>query len=287
MAHKAAHPQFYSNRGLQEAVFFDRETFGTEKLVVGKHNDPKVIARYPLSARAREDVIRIETGHTDYMPGVSSAEKKLRLSKMSYRDFLRDVVKVDPMTLALYQAQTHGLWGAGIDAVSALDCWGVDFPGFKGMKLAPGSIARMGFTPAGFADTGGSKTFHFPDGNATIARLLGTESSAGRCAGETRQRTSSWRAVAYDKARSTELADPIAPEQHRRARGECWGFGGARRRSHLYPVGEELHGARAELCARVLQHDDSLPVPGIAGGTEGRAAQPGEDAAGVYERRAA
>ena len=172
LAHKAAHPEFYDKLGLQEGVFFDRETFGTEKLVVGKHSDPKVIAQYPLSAQARADVLRIETGHVDYMPGVSSAEKKLRLSKMSYRDFLRDVMKVDPVTLALYQAQTHGLWGAGIDAVSALDCWGVDFPGFKGMKLAPGSIGRMGFTPAGFADTGGSKTFHFPDGNATIARLL-------------------------------------------------------------------------------------------------------------------
>ena len=29
----------------------------------------------------------------------------------------------------------------------------------------------MGYTPAGYAD-GGSYTFHFPDGNATIARLL-------------------------------------------------------------------------------------------------------------------
>ena len=172
LAHKAAHPQFYSKMGLDEAIFFDRETFGTEKLVVGKRKDPKVVAQYPLPPRAREDVIRIETGNVDYMPGVSSAEKKLRLSKISYRDFLRDVVQVDPMTLALYQAQTHGLWGAGIDAVSALDCWGVDFPGFKGMKLTPGSIPRMGFTPAGTADTGGSKTFHFPDGNATIARLL-------------------------------------------------------------------------------------------------------------------
>ena len=172
LAHKAAHPKFYSQLGLEEAVFFDGQTFGSEKLVVGKHNDPKVIAQYPLSAKAREDVVRIETGHVDYMPGVSSDEKKLRLSRMSYRDFLRDVVKVDPMTLALYQAQTHGLWGAGIDAVSALDCWGVDFPGFKGLKLAPGSIPRMGFTPAGFADTGGSKSLHFPDGNASVARLL-------------------------------------------------------------------------------------------------------------------
>jgi spermidine dehydrogenase len=30
----------------------------------------------------------------------------------------------------------------------------------------------MGFTPAGYEDTGGSLRLHFPDGNATIARLL-------------------------------------------------------------------------------------------------------------------
>jgi spermidine dehydrogenase len=56
--------------------------------------------------------------------------------------------------------------------VSALDCWAFDMPGFAGMKLAKGSIAHMGFTPAGYADTGGSYRLHFPDGNATIARLL-------------------------------------------------------------------------------------------------------------------
>jgi spermidine dehydrogenase len=172
LANKAAQPQFYSQMGLREAAFFDRETFGTDKLVAGEPTAREVVAAYPLPARAREDILRIEAGSVDFMPGVSSADKKLRLSKLSYRDFLRDVVKVDPMTLAFYQVKTHGLWGAGIDAVSALDCWGVDFPGFKGLKLEPGSIPRMGFTPAGTADTGGSKTFHFPDGNATIARLL-------------------------------------------------------------------------------------------------------------------
>jgi spermidine dehydrogenase len=45
-------------------------------------------------------------------------------------------------------------------------------PGFQGLKLAKGSIARMGTTPAGYEDTGGSYRLHFPDGNATIARLL-------------------------------------------------------------------------------------------------------------------
>lgn len=40
------------------------------------------------------------------------------------------------------------------------------------MHLAKGSIERMGYTPAGYEDTGGSLHLHFPDGNATIARLL-------------------------------------------------------------------------------------------------------------------
>ena len=172
LSQKAEQPQFYTEMGLRDAVFFDRETFGTDKLVVGKPSDPSIASAYPLPPRAKEDIQRIEDGTVDFMPGLSSAEKKLRLSKLSYRDFLRDVVKVDPKTIAFYQARTHGLWGVGIDAVSALDCWGAELPGFKGMQLAPGSIPRMGFTPAGFADTGGSKTLHFPDGNATIARLL-------------------------------------------------------------------------------------------------------------------
>jgi spermidine dehydrogenase len=172
LSRKVERPKFYSRMGLRGAVFFDRETFGTDKLVVGEPSDPTIVAGFPVPERAKEDIRRIETGAVDFMPGLSSAEKKLRLSKMSYREFLRDIVKVDAMTIAFYQARTHGLWGVGIDAVSALDCWGVEFPGFKGMQLAPGSIPRMGFTPAGFADTGGSKTLHFPDGNATIARLL-------------------------------------------------------------------------------------------------------------------
>jgi spermidine dehydrogenase len=198
LAKKAEHPKFYSDIGLREAVFFDRETFGTDKLVVGSHSEKKVVAGYPLSPKAREDILRVEAGKEDFMPGVSSAEKKLRLSKLSYRDFLRDVVKVDPATLTFYQAQTHGLWGVGIDAVSALDCWGVEFSGFQGMKLEPGSIPRMGFTPAGTADTGGSKTFHFPDGNATIARLLVRNLLPEAVPGSTAEDIVTAR-VAYDK----------------------------------------------------------------------------------------
>jgi spermidine dehydrogenase len=166
------HNNFYAKRGLSDAVFFDRETFGVDRLVRGGRGHLASISHYPLGEKARADIHRIESGQEDFMPGLSSAQKKDRLSRMSYRDFLVTVVKVDPETLKLYQCMTHGWWGVGIDAVSALDCWGTDFSGFKGMHLAHGATPRMGFTPAGFADTGGSEDLHFPDGNATVARLL-------------------------------------------------------------------------------------------------------------------
>jgi spermidine dehydrogenase len=125
-----------------------------------------------LSARARAEIARIEFGTTDYLTGLSSDEKKDRLSRISYDAFLRDVAGVEAAVQNFYYARTMGEWGVGTDAVSALDCWGIGLPGFQGMNLAPGAIARMGFTPAGYADTGGSLRFHFPDGNASIARLL-------------------------------------------------------------------------------------------------------------------
>jgi spermidine dehydrogenase len=168
------HLEYYDHLGLQAGAFFDRETFGADKLVVGigKKRLAQAIARAPISELARRQLVELETGRIDYMPGLSSDEKKQRLSRMSYEAFLRDVVHADPAVLKFYHAMTHGEWGVGTDAVSALDCWAFDMPGFQGLKLAQGSIARMGYTPAGYADTGGSLKLHFPDGNATIARLL-------------------------------------------------------------------------------------------------------------------
>src|SRR5262249_17188464 len=165
--------KFYASRGLAHGIFFDRETFGADKLVVVRKGAPwrEILGGTPLSEQARADVVRIEEGTTDYLAGLSSAEKKARLARMSYRDYLRDVVKADAAAVALYQARPHGEWGVGADAVSALDVWAFDFPGFRGLRLAPGSAPHMGYTASGYAD-GGSYTFHFPDGNASLERLL-------------------------------------------------------------------------------------------------------------------
>jgi spermidine dehydrogenase len=173
LAKKCSVRDFYSSLGLGRGIFFDRETFGADKLLVAGSGKAwtELLGQAPLSPQAQRDIARIEEAKIDYLPGLSSAEKKSRLSKMSYKDFLLNVAKADPGVIAFYQARTHGEWGVGIDAVSALDVWAFDFPGFQGLELAPGSAPHMGYTAAGYAD-GGSYTFHFPDGNASIARLL-------------------------------------------------------------------------------------------------------------------
>jgi spermidine dehydrogenase len=166
----------YESLGLHAGVFFDRETFGVDRLVARKGQDREAteayLAKTPLSANVRKDILRIEHGDQDYLPGLTSAQKKDQLSRISYEHYLLKVAKADAAVLPYYLHATDGWWGCGIDAVSALDCWGTEFPGFQGLKLEPGETSRMGFTPAGFAATGGSDTFHYPDGNASIARLL-------------------------------------------------------------------------------------------------------------------
>ncbi len=168
-------------KGLGQGVFFDKETFGSDKLVTGAPSEfgnsnsekvEKFIASMPLPEEVRRDILRLETADQDFFPGLSSTEKKDRLSRISYHKFLSDVVKVDPRVVPLYQKRTHGLFGVGIDAVSALDCWVLFLPGFGGLKLEPGPHPRMGYTPRGYASPKEPYSFHFPDGNASIARML-------------------------------------------------------------------------------------------------------------------
>jgi spermidine dehydrogenase len=174
LAQRIQKPDYYASIGLDRGVFLDRETFGADHLL--RHADgvpwARTLSSAPLSARARREIAELEDAPRDYLPGLAPAAKKERLATLSYQDFLLKLVGADPVVARFYQQRTHGLWGIGIDGVSALEGWATGLPGFGGMKLPPGSSAAMGETAAGFADTGGSVDVHLPDGGASIARAL-------------------------------------------------------------------------------------------------------------------
>ena len=199
----------YRSLGLTgQATFFDKETWGVDKLLVrgaagwsagarggrgpsggeegagrsgrggrGGSWAAEDLTQTPLSHAAQKDMLRLYGGpHPDYLPGLSSPEKKVRLAKMSYQDFLLNHVKVDPQVLWFFRNQGAGSFCVGVDCYPALFGWQDGLPGFSGMALEPSPNGLLADLPGGHhgrqVGPGGGPTVHFPDGNATIARLL-------------------------------------------------------------------------------------------------------------------
>jgi spermidine dehydrogenase len=176
----------YRSRGLYRKIFFDKETFGADRLLYDPaaydleagdavSPDPdiwkKFTAEAPLPEQARQDCLRLHSERTDYLPGLTSDQKKDRLARVSYASFLTDIVKVRPEVVRVLQARPHSWFGVGIDAVAAQDAWGFGYPGFQGMNLDP--IPGKGMNRDAIPNEEAEKYFfHFPDGNASIARLL-------------------------------------------------------------------------------------------------------------------
>jgi spermidine dehydrogenase len=155
-------------RRLGTACFFDAQTFGADRLVAGMGTRPwaQFLADAPLGERARADILRLYTERTDYLAGMDLAARKALLASTTYADFLVRHCGVDPGTLKFFQCYPHDLFGAGIDAVPALQCYenpddygSFTYPGFDGLGLEPPEEQEP-------------YVFHFPDGNASLARLL-------------------------------------------------------------------------------------------------------------------
>src|SRR5580704_14541700 len=158
--------KLYSKLGT--AAFFDKETFGEDRVITGMNVTPwpEFLAKAPLSDVAKRDIARVYTEKVDYLAGLSKEEKRAKLAKISYADYLTKFCKVHPEALPFFQTFPHDLYGVGIDAVSALGCFesGDDYesftyPGFDGLDLGEHEKEEL-------------YIFHFPDGNASIARLL-------------------------------------------------------------------------------------------------------------------
>src|SRR5215831_14116471 len=160
--------KFYESRNMTRGVFFDKETFGVDRLVAGEGRPDWAgyLAKTPMSEKARSDMLRIQTERVDYMPQLSVEEKQQKLRTMSYEAFLRDYAKVDLQVITYFMQNPHGLWAMGIDGVPALN------------NLTPALREGLGL-PAGRGRGGGGQgaqpepyIFHFPDGNASVARML-------------------------------------------------------------------------------------------------------------------
>jgi spermidine dehydrogenase len=93
------------------------------------------------------------------------------LEHTSYRDFIKKYWSADEEILKFLQTRTHELWAVGIDAVPASET--LTLPGLKAQRKALQQEAEEPYI------------YHFPDGNASIARMLVRRLIPGIAAGTT------------------------------------------------------------------------------------------------------
>jgi spermidine dehydrogenase len=177
--------KLFDSMKLGESTFFDKETFGADRLVpeAGLHYfgptfTRETAAQLPIAEAAQRDIIRLQETKADYFPGLSPEQKRARLIKISYKDFLLQYVKVHPDVAKVFQTASHDLYGVGIDAVSAYDCARYEYPGFKGITLPKRHLEDDPEEEEPYI-------FHFPDGNASIARMLARSLVPGVLPGST------------------------------------------------------------------------------------------------------
>ena len=184
--------ELYPSLNLRGGIFFDKETFGEDKLVAGREGlvpgdkqtayitlpaelengvgDAEAVlsflARTPLPEHAREEILKLFSGDHDYMPQMSADEKQIALRSISYIDFLSKFVGASKETIDFFCMWRASYMGNGADLTPALNAMRYGLPGAKGLGLAE-TIQNMRYQPHSYKED-----FHFPDGNASVARML-------------------------------------------------------------------------------------------------------------------
>lgn len=180
----------YPRRGMSRALFFDRATFGTDKLVTGNpwrsyaddldvprlHARPlaEFLADAPLPEAAKSQLLALWTEPGPW-PRKEAAAIAVGLERISYRDFLVKHWKADPLVVATLRNLSCDFFAVGIDGISAADARAGNYPGFQGLPIEEE------------AEAGHDEPYihHFPDGNASLARLLVRQLIPGIAPGKT------------------------------------------------------------------------------------------------------
>jgi spermidine dehydrogenase len=161
---------FYKNQGLSEGIYYDKHTFGIDKLLpspiggnIGEGLNGQALAdsihNAPISEVARTAFLRLMRGGVDYLAGMTAEQKKTYLHQKSYHQFLAERADIPDEVLAILQDTLLQIFSSGWESISAYEAlyWGM--PGTYELGLLPEEEQEP-------------YIFHFPDGNASIARAL-------------------------------------------------------------------------------------------------------------------
>jgi len=163
---------FMRSRGLGRAMYFSADAYGrdvvTPNVLRGFRGEPDqldaIVAQFPISDESKAAFLRLLRDEIDYRPDLSRSEKIDFLRSIAYTKYLRVYVNIPREVTDLLCDMSLGLWGVGWDALSALEAYRSGMPGLRHMGI--GELDEVGH------ERDEPYIFHFPDGNAGVARSL-------------------------------------------------------------------------------------------------------------------
>ncbi|MGA4545094.1 NAD(P)-binding protein [Uniformispora flossi] len=165
---------FYARHGVRgRATFFAKEIWGRDHVGKG-FSAAQTLAGAPLDDASKQKLIEVLDGDTDWMAGMTRDEKVNRLRDISYGTYFTQYAGVTGDAYRYLRHSTAGGTGVNIDQFPALDAASMFYPGMSGLGLDydhgpwPG-ISKSGVRFWGHEDP---YIYHFPDGNAGVARAL-------------------------------------------------------------------------------------------------------------------
>ena len=172
--------ELYPSLGLSRGVFFTREAFGVDRLVTGDpmrmvaddippnrmnaRSPEDFVADFPIAEVMKPRLAELYTSRSDPLAGKSVAQKNEILDRTSYRDWLTKIRGLDERTADAFQGRSLDFFAVGVDAISAREAFDTGYPGFGGIGIARDEEALKEMEEP--------YIHHFPDGNASLARLL-------------------------------------------------------------------------------------------------------------------
>jgi len=163
---------FYKRNNLGAVTYFSKKTFGEDKVVrhpycnypnyieglmAGKLSNVDAAQEAPLSKRGKEQLLRVLNGG---LHEIDVPKNKLNnyIHSHSYFDYLKNTLGVDDsgvMRMARHSALDWASAGTDVMTIGAAK-----------------SCGALGFAPKAVYDEENPYIYHFPDGNAGVARAL-------------------------------------------------------------------------------------------------------------------
>ncbi|MCZ6697767.1 MAG: NAD(P)-binding protein, partial [Planctomycetota bacterium] len=175
---------FYKRNGLTGGMYFDRETFGVDRTIPyplvetfqgwipiarSSLSREEAIAQMPISDAARREMTRLLTTSKDAVPDHSYSGEGDYLRTISYKEFLsRHMGLREPEIYTILENLLTD-WCVGIEAVPASEAFAWGLPGINATSRG-GVRGRLSRWFQSLPEE--PYTYHFPDGNASVARML-------------------------------------------------------------------------------------------------------------------